>query len=135
MMTLFFQAGPVIDWDTAKRSDTQAFARLFWGLAERGIYFPCSQFEALFVSAAHSEADVDLALALASEVLALPGIRQIILAGNCRFSPGFTTLASSSKRLEFPEIFVSLVPNRGCTTPPHSRHLSKKKKIFCMSFL
>ncbi len=71
MMTLFFQAGPVVDWDTAQRSDTQAFARLFWGLAERGVYLPCSQFEALFVSAAHSEADVDLALSAASEVLAL----------------------------------------------------------------
>jgi glutamate-1-semialdehyde 2,1-aminomutase len=73
MMTLFFQAGPVVDWDTAKQSDTAAFARFFWGLAERGVYFPCSQFEALFVSAAHTEADVDLASAAAAEVLAQAG--------------------------------------------------------------
>ncbi len=69
MMTLFFDAGPIVDWNTAKRSDTQAYARFFWGLAERGVYFPCSQFEALFVSAAHTEADIDLASGAAAEVL------------------------------------------------------------------
>jgi len=59
MMTLFFTAEPVVDWPTASRCDTQKFGRWFWGLLERGVYFPCSQFEALFVSASHSEADID----------------------------------------------------------------------------
>jgi glutamate-1-semialdehyde 2,1-aminomutase len=70
MMTLFFNPGPVTDWDTAARSDTARYARYFWGLLERGVYMPCSQFEALFVSAAHTEADIDATLSAAREVLA-----------------------------------------------------------------
>ena len=41
-----------------------------WGLIDRGIYMPCSQFEALFVSAAHTEEDIDHTIAMATEVLA-----------------------------------------------------------------
>ena len=70
MLTLFFQPGPVTDWDTAARSDTARFSRFFWGLIERGVYLPCSQFEALFVSAAHSDADIDATIAAAGESLA-----------------------------------------------------------------
>ena len=69
MLTLFFQAGPVTDWDSAARSDTAQFSRFFWGLIERGVYLPCSQFEALFVSAAHSDADIDATIAAAGEAL------------------------------------------------------------------
>ncbi len=47
MMTLFFNEEPVTDWPSASRSDTARFARYFWGLIERGVYMPCSQFEAL----------------------------------------------------------------------------------------
>jgi glutamate-1-semialdehyde 2,1-aminomutase len=70
MMTLFFAAEPVVDWDSASRADTARFARYFWGMLERGVYLPCSQFEALFVSAAHSEADIDATIAAAREALA-----------------------------------------------------------------
>jgi len=70
MMTLFFNPERVTDWDVADRSDRQKFARYFWGLIERGVYMPCSQFEALFVSSAHSEADIDATIKAASEVLA-----------------------------------------------------------------
>jgi len=69
MMTLFFNPGPVTDWETASKSDTQKFSRYFWGLIDRGVYMPCSQFEALFVSAAHTEADIDMTIAAAKEVL------------------------------------------------------------------
>jgi glutamate-1-semialdehyde 2,1-aminomutase len=68
MMTLFFQSGPVTDWESAARSDTEKFSKYFWGMLERGIYMPCSQFEALFVSAAHSGADIDHTIAMAAEV-------------------------------------------------------------------
>ena len=68
MMTLFFHDQPVVDWRVAERCNTQHFARLFWGLIDRGIYFPCSQYEALFVSAAHSEADIDATIEAAAEV-------------------------------------------------------------------
>jgi glutamate-1-semialdehyde 2,1-aminomutase len=58
MMTLYFSPEPVTNWPTASRCDTKRFAKYFWGLLKRGIYMPCSQFEALFVSAAHTEADI-----------------------------------------------------------------------------
>jgi glutamate-1-semialdehyde 2,1-aminomutase len=70
MMTLFFQPGPVRNYDEALLSDTKAFAKFFWSMIERGVYWPCSQFEALFVSAAHTEADVDHTIAAANESLA-----------------------------------------------------------------
>ncbi len=55
MMTLFFHPEPIRDYDTASQADTGRFARFFWKLIRRGVYWPCSQFEALFVSAAHTE--------------------------------------------------------------------------------
>ncbi len=58
MLTLFFHDGPVHDYDDARRSDTKLFARFFWEMMARGVYLPCSQFEAAFVSAAHSESDI-----------------------------------------------------------------------------
>jgi glutamate-1-semialdehyde 2,1-aminomutase len=70
MLTLFFNKQPVTDWEGARQSDTKMFARFFWGLLERGIYLPCSQFEAMFVSAAHSTEDIDVTVAAAGEVLA-----------------------------------------------------------------
>jgi len=70
MITLFFNPDPVTDWDVASRCDTGRYARYFWGMIERGIYLPCSQFEALFVSTAHTEADIDATVAAAREVLA-----------------------------------------------------------------
>ena len=69
MMTLFFNEFDVVDWETAALSDTKRYAKFFWGLLERSVYFPCSQYEALFVSAAHSEADIDATIAAAEEVL------------------------------------------------------------------
>ncbi len=69
MMTLFFHAEPIDAWSAASRCDTGAFARYFWGLLERGSYMPCSQYESLFVSAAHSEADIDDTIAAAADVL------------------------------------------------------------------
>ena len=59
MITLFFNAGPVTDWDSASKSNTECFAKFFWAMIQRRVYLPCSQFEALFVSAAHTENDID----------------------------------------------------------------------------
>ena len=69
MMTLFFNPGPVTAWSSAEKCDTKAFSKYFWGLIERGVYMPCSQFEALFISAAHTDADIDKTIAAAEEVL------------------------------------------------------------------
>jgi glutamate-1-semialdehyde 2,1-aminomutase len=70
MLTLFFVGEPVTSWSVASRTDTARFARYFWGLMERGVYMPCSQFEALFISAAHTEQDIDQTIVAATEVLA-----------------------------------------------------------------
>ena len=70
MLTLFFRGTPVTDYDTAKTSDTTKFAQFFWAMMDRGVYLPCSQFEAAFVSAAHTEADVNRTVAAAKEALA-----------------------------------------------------------------
>ncbi|HVB98625.1 MAG TPA: glutamate-1-semialdehyde 2,1-aminomutase [Candidatus Dormibacteraeota bacterium] len=59
LLTLFFAGDPVRDYSSAKRSDTGRFARFFHKMLDRGILLPPSQFEALFVSAAHTEADLD----------------------------------------------------------------------------
>lgn len=58
MYTFFFQPGPVKNYEDAKRSDTVAFGRFFHHLLERGVYFPPSQYESGFVSAAHTAADI-----------------------------------------------------------------------------
>lgn len=59
MMTLFFTEEPVIDYNTAVKSDTKLFAKYFHEMLNRGIYFPPAQFEAMFISTAHSKEDLD----------------------------------------------------------------------------
>jgi len=69
MMTLFFNPDPVTDWDVASRCDTGRYATYFWDLINRGVYMPCSQYEALFVSAAHTQRDIETTIEAAREVL------------------------------------------------------------------
>ncbi len=59
MFTLFFTEGPVKDYRTAKTSDTKRFAQFFIEMMEQGIYLPPSQFEAWFLSLAHTQKDLD----------------------------------------------------------------------------
>jgi glutamate-1-semialdehyde 2,1-aminomutase len=70
MLTFFFSREEVVDWPSASRCDTAAYAKYFWKLLDRNIYMPCSQFEALFLSTAHTEADIDTTIAAAKESLA-----------------------------------------------------------------
>ncbi len=58
MFTFFFTAQPVTDWASASKSDTARFGKLFHWMLDRGFYFAPSQYEAGFVSAAHTEADI-----------------------------------------------------------------------------
>ncbi len=69
MITLFFVGGPVRSWADAKRADTKAFARFHGGLLRQGIYWPPAQYEAAFVSGAHTEADIDAAIDAADQAL------------------------------------------------------------------
>ncbi|HET6998175.1 MAG TPA: glutamate-1-semialdehyde 2,1-aminomutase [Solirubrobacterales bacterium] len=70
LLTLFFSADPVRDFAAARACDTEAHARFCRAMLDRGVYPPPSQFEAWFVSLAHSEATVDRTLDAASEALA-----------------------------------------------------------------
>jgi glutamate-1-semialdehyde 2,1-aminomutase len=70
MFTIFFQPGPVRNYDDAKRSDTARFGRFFHALLDRGVYFPPSQFEAAFVSAVHTPDDVTFTRNALSEAFA-----------------------------------------------------------------
>jgi len=71
MFTWFFTEGPVTDWTSAAKSDTEAFGRFFRAMLENGIYLPPSQFEAAFMSAAHTARDVQQTIAAAKQAFAL----------------------------------------------------------------
>ncbi len=66
--TLFFTPGPVVDYTGARASDTARYARFFHGMLERGVYLAPAQFEAVFISTAHGDADVEATLRAADEV-------------------------------------------------------------------
>jgi glutamate-1-semialdehyde 2,1-aminomutase len=70
MATLFFTPDRVTGWATASGQDRDRFAAWFHGMLDRGIYLPPSPFEAMFLSAAHTDADIDGTVAAAAEVLA-----------------------------------------------------------------
>ena len=69
VVTPFFTDAPVRDYESAARADTAAYAAFFRGMLERGIYPPPSQFEAWFVSGAHTERDIERTIKAAREVL------------------------------------------------------------------
>jgi len=69
MITPFFCRGPVTDYASAKTSDTALFGRFFHGMLERGVYLPPAQFEAAFLSLAHTERDVDQTVEAAAATL------------------------------------------------------------------
>ena len=70
MFTLFFNSDPVTSYDVSTRNDTDRFAAYHRGMLDHGIYLPCSQFEANFVSTAHTDQDLDDTIAAAGKVLA-----------------------------------------------------------------
>lgn len=70
MVTFFFHPGPVYDWETSSKSDTDSFAKFFRGMLNRGVYLPCSQYEAAFLSDAWTDQDIDVAISAARESLA-----------------------------------------------------------------
>jgi len=69
MFTWFFTETVIHDWDTASKSDTKAFGKFFRGLLDNGVYLPPAQFEAAFLSATHTEADVEATIAAAKIAL------------------------------------------------------------------
>jgi len=71
MFTWFFAPGPVTGWDSADKSDVEAFGRFFRAMLENGIYLPPSQFEAAFLSVAHTDEDIQQTIAAAKQAFAL----------------------------------------------------------------
>ena len=66
MLTVFLTSQLVTDLDSATTSDTTKFARYFHGMLNRGVYLPCSQYEAMFVSAVHTDDDISQTIAAAT---------------------------------------------------------------------
>lgn len=69
MAGIFFTAGPVNNFDDAKKSNLEMFGKFYRQMRERGVYLAPSQFEALFVSAAHSDADIEMTIKAAEDVM------------------------------------------------------------------
>jgi glutamate-1-semialdehyde 2,1-aminomutase len=69
LLTLFLGVGRVGNADEARRADPAIFAKFFRAMLERGVYLPPSQFEAMFVSLAHTDADIDATISAANEAL------------------------------------------------------------------
>lgn len=59
MVGVFFTDEPVINYETARSSDLELFAKYYRGMIEEGIFLPPSQFEGLFLSTAHTDEDID----------------------------------------------------------------------------
>jgi glutamate-1-semialdehyde 2,1-aminomutase len=59
MLTTFFTAGPIVDWNSAKLSDTKRYGQFFHKMLNQGVYLAPSQFEAAFLSTAHTSADIE----------------------------------------------------------------------------
>jgi glutamate-1-semialdehyde 2,1-aminomutase len=76
MFTTFFTDGPVVDWTSAKASDTKKFAVFFTAMLENGVYLAPSQFEAGFMSLAHGEAEIDATIAAAEKAFGSIGDRR-----------------------------------------------------------
>ena len=69
LLTIFFAGNPIRDYTDAKKSDTARFGRFFQEMLRRGVFLPPSQYEALFVSAAHTDAEIDQTIAAARSSL------------------------------------------------------------------
>jgi glutamate-1-semialdehyde 2,1-aminomutase len=70
MLSVFFNEQPVTDFDTALKSNTELFGKVWHGLIKRGVYWPPSQFEAAFISAVHSKADIQETIVAFEEAIA-----------------------------------------------------------------
>jgi len=70
MFTWFFQQGPVTDWDSASKSNTEAFGKFFRSMLDQGVYLPPSQYEAAFLGATHTEEDIQRTVAAAKQAFA-----------------------------------------------------------------
>jgi len=73
LLTAFFSAKTVVDYESARQADIKLFARFFQQLLSAGIYWPPSQFEAAFISLAHTDEDIQLTLGVIKKALSSLG--------------------------------------------------------------
>jgi glutamate-1-semialdehyde 2,1-aminomutase len=73
MMTAFFAEGPIVNWDTAKRSDTDRYARFFRAMLEEGVYLAPSQFECAFVGMSHTDEVIERTIEAARSAMKTVG--------------------------------------------------------------
>jgi glutamate-1-semialdehyde 2,1-aminomutase len=71
MFTWFFNSGPVTDWESASKSNTEAFGKFFRAMLDGGVYLPPSQYEAAFLGATHTAEDVKVTIATAKQAFAV----------------------------------------------------------------
>jgi glutamate-1-semialdehyde 2,1-aminomutase len=71
MFTWFFTSAPVTGWDSAAKADTHAFGRFFRSMLDSGVYLPPSQYEAAFLSAAHTDQDIQKTITAAKQAFAM----------------------------------------------------------------
>ena len=69
MVTLFFNTSEVTGWESVSASDREGFARFFHRMLAEGVYLPPSPFEAMFVSTAHSDEDIEATIEAAGQAL------------------------------------------------------------------
>jgi len=70
MFTWFFTSGPVTDWDSASKSNTEAFGRFFRSMLDQGVYLPPSQYEAAFLGTTHTQEDIQKTVVAAKQAFA-----------------------------------------------------------------
>jgi glutamate-1-semialdehyde 2,1-aminomutase len=71
MFTWFFTGGPVTDWESAAKCDTEAFGRFFRAMLDSGVYLPPSQFEAAFLGGTHTDQDIQQTIRAAKQAFEL----------------------------------------------------------------
>ncbi len=72
MLGFFFSDSPIRSWEDAKRADTERFARFHRAMLDLGIYLPPSQFEAWFLSTAHTDVEIEATIVAARQAFATP---------------------------------------------------------------
>jgi glutamate-1-semialdehyde 2,1-aminomutase len=70
MFTWFFTPGPVTDWESASKSNTEVFGKFFRAMLDSGVYLPPSQYEAAFLGSTHTSEDVQQTVAAAKQAFA-----------------------------------------------------------------
>ena len=110
-----FQSGPVTDYATALRSDTKAYSAFFHAMLNRGIYLPPAQYEAMFVSLAHTDEQIDQTIVAAEESFAW--VRTLIESIRHRGLDSITEIVRRGEGTDSVRLVRELLGGRASTGP------------------